>query len=122
MNFADYDHDGQATEFLLQTETSPCGHSMGLVVGVSGKEDRLRAFASAAHPGEPLLMDLRAWRTLLNSRGPTRVRIWACGDHASDTETELEVSATAGDIRVTAREYQCDEHFKRGKLISKKPL
>ena len=34
MNFADYDHDGRATEFYLQTEVAPCGKSVGVVIGL----------------------------------------------------------------------------------------
>ena len=122
MNLADYDHDGQATEFLLQMSSSPCGHREGVVVGVSRQMPRLHAFATAAHPDKPLVMDVRAWKALLHSAVPTRVVVWACGDHAADTETELEVSATSGAIRVRSREFQCDANDKRGKLISEKPL
>jgi len=122
MDLADYDHDGQATEFLLQTNSTPCGHRYGVVVGVSRQIPRLHAFGTAAHPKEPLVMDVRAWRALLHSQAPTRVVVWACGDHAADTETEMEVGATSGSIHVTSREYQCDDHDKRGKLISEKPL
>lgn len=86
MDFEDYDHDGQATEFLLQTESSPYGHRYGVVVGVSRQMPRLHAFGTAAHPKEPLVMDERAWTALLHSQGPARVVVWACGDHASDTE------------------------------------
>ena len=122
MNLADYDHDGQATEFLLQTSSSPCGHLYGVVVGVSRQVPHLHAFTTAAHPDRPLLMDVRAWKALLHSAGPARVVVWPCGDHAVDTETELEVSAASGAIRVTSREFQCDANDKRGKLISEKPL
>jgi len=122
MDLADYDHDGQANEFLLQTSSSPCGHRYGVVVGVSRQSPHLHAFSTAAQPDKPLLMDLRAWEALLHSAGPTRVVVWPCGDHAADTETEFEVSATSGAIRVTSREFQCDANDKRGKLISEKPL
>jgi len=121
MDFEDYDHDGQATEFLLQTESSPCGHRYGVVVGVSRQKPRLHAFETAAHPKEPLVMDERAWTALLHSQGPTRVVVWACGDHASDTETEFEVGAASGEIRVTVREFQCGSDDQRGKLTSEKP-
>lgn len=122
MNFGDYDHDGEATEFYLQTNAGPCGHTGGIVVGVSRNAPRLHAFATAAHPDEPLFMDEPAWKALLRSQGPARMVVWSCGDHASGTETELEVSVASGVIHVTSREYQCDEHDKRGKLISQKPL
>jgi hypothetical protein len=34
MYFGDYDHDGAATEFYLQTDAVPCGKSYGVVIGV----------------------------------------------------------------------------------------
>lgn len=44
MNFADYDHDGRATEFYLQTEVAPCGKSLGVVIGLSTYNSRLHVF------------------------------------------------------------------------------
>jgi hypothetical protein len=122
MQLGDYDHDGQSTEFLLQVSSSPCGHLYGVVVGVSRQMPRLHAFGTSANPDKPLVMDVRAWAALLHSRGPTRVVVVGCGDHASDKEIELEVSAVSGAIHVTRREYQCTENDKRGKLTSVGPF
>ena len=44
MRFGDYDHDGQATEFLLQVGTLPCGKKMSVAIGVSRQNPRLHAF------------------------------------------------------------------------------
>lgn len=122
MKLADYDHDGHATEFFLQTETPPCGKHIGVVVGVSEKTPRLHGFGTALRPDKPLLMSESAWTALVQSQGSARVVVWACGDHASDHETELELSATSGEIRVTNREFQCSEDDKREQLISEEPL
>jgi len=50
MNFADYDHDGQATEFFLQTESLPCGKRAGIVVGLSRINEHLHGFGSFRNP------------------------------------------------------------------------
>ncbi len=63
-------------------------------------------------------MDLRAWKALRDSLGPTRVVVWICGDHGGDRETEVELRSVSGEIRVTRREFQCDEQDHRGKLLS----
>jgi hypothetical protein len=41
LDFADYDHDGQATEFFIQTEPESCGHRNGIVIGVSKSNPHL---------------------------------------------------------------------------------
>jgi hypothetical protein len=116
MNFADYDRNGAATEFLLQVGTEPCAKHQFAAIGVA-TDGRLRALSSAAHPDAPLMMPLAAWQALLKSAGPTVVPTWSCGDHGSDSRTELVVSAVKGVIRVRSREYSCPAKGKREKLI-----
>src|ERR1035438_7729943 len=43
MHFADYEHNGLGSEFYLQTESLPCGKSVGVVIGVSRKNPRRQA-------------------------------------------------------------------------------
>ena len=90
MNLADYDHDGQAAEFFIQTETQACGHRNGIVVGVSKRNPRLSAFGTVLHPNIPLRLEPREWEALKNSAAPTRITDTGCGDHGSDTELELD--------------------------------
>lgn len=114
--FADYDRDGRATEFPLQIDAAPCGKRIMVVVGVSQVEPDLHVFHTAAHPEQPLLMQLDAWQALRDDELPTKVVDWYCDDHASPTETELELSAHAGVISAYEREYECIEGG-RGRLI-----
>ena len=116
MRFRDYDHDGRATEFLLQIGTLPCGKKMSVVVGVSRNNKRLHAFSSVGHPERPLVLQASHWESLLSAKGPLRVIHWRCGDHAADTEEEFELRAEKGRIYVTLREYECEEKG-RGRLI-----
>ena len=70
-------------------------------------EVRLHALASVARPDTPLIMPLGAWQALLRDRGPSAVATWRCGDHGSETRTELVVSASDGAIAVKSREFSC---------------
>lgn len=122
MHFGDYNHDGNPTAFFLQTGVEPCGKILGIVVGVTPTHPRLHAFGTALHPNEPLVMHRKEWEALLGSRGPTEVLDWPCGDHGSDTETDLELSATNEGIHAVRREFACTETGKRGRLLYEKHL
>jgi hypothetical protein len=116
MHLLDYDHDGRATEFFLQTDSFPCGKRAGIVIGVSKTNGRLHAFGSVKHPNKPLVLQLSEWEALLNSSGPTRVLDWACGDHGADVEVELELTATPRGIRVLEDQFECI-NFDRARLL-----
>ncbi len=107
MYFGDYDHDGQRSEFLLPTGTSPCGRQVGVVIGVSKSNPKLHAFGTALHPNQPLIADRRAWDALLTNPGPVKVTTWPCGEHGAETETELELQIVPQGIKATRREYAC---------------
>ena len=42
---------------------------------------------------------------------------WACGDHGSDTQDELELWADAKGIHAVRRTYACDDDLARGALV-----
>jgi hypothetical protein len=119
MRFGDYDHDGRATEFLLQVGTFPCGKKMCVAVGVSRHTPHLHVFSTVAHPERPLILQDWQWESLLRATGPIKVISWRCADHGSDTETELELSIKADGIHATNSEYQCDGEGSRGRLLNK---
>lgn len=107
MNFADYDRDGHATEFLLQVGTLPCAKLQFAAVGLGGASGKLHALTSAAHPERPLILPLDAWRALAKGPGPSRIDTLACGDHASETREEVIVTAAAGRITAKTRSFSC---------------
>jgi len=107
MKLADYDHDGNATEFLIQVGTLPCGKLQFAAVGVSMKEPHLHAFTPKGSQTAPLIMPLNAWQVLLKGGDPSTVPTWACGDHGSESRSELIVSAKNGDISAEDRESPC---------------
>ncbi|MEW6533959.1 MAG: hypothetical protein AB1473_24245 [Thermodesulfobacteriota bacterium] len=122
MRFEDYDHDGKATEFAFQVGTLPCGKKMNVVIGISDRNSRLHVFSSVERPDKPLILQASHWEALLKAKAPVKVVDWACGDHGSDTETELELSADEKGIHATKTEYQCKKNGTRGRLVSKEGL
>ncbi len=122
MNFGDYDHDGRASEFLLQVGTLPCGKRMSVVIGVSGKNGSIHVFTSAARPDRPLVLQAWQWEKLRRAKEAIRVVSWPCGDHGSDRETELELRAEEGTILTIRREFECTANDKRGKMIKEEPF
>ena len=116
MNFADYDRNGAASEFLLQVGTQPCGKHQFAAIGIAS-DGRLRALSSAAKPDAPLMMPLGAWQALAKGAGPSVVPTLTCGDHGSESRIELVVSAAKGSIWVKNLEYSCPAKGKREKLI-----
>jgi len=109
LSLTDDDHDGNATEFFLQTEAE-AGHRYGVVVGVSANNPHLHAFGTALHPDMPLVLKDMQWFEL-HRRGdmnvPVRVSDWKCPDRGATTDTELELEPTAKGISVIRREYAC---------------
>lgn len=122
MHFADYDHDGAATEFYLQTEAAPCGKSVGIVVGLSKTNPRLHAFGNTSGPASPLYLQKREWEALREATGPVDILDWACADHGADTETRLKLSWTRDGIYGVRQEYACSPDPRARRLLSEKPL
>ena len=118
MNFADYDHDGSAMEFYLTAETVSCGHTYGIVAGVSKRNPRLHVFGTASRPDKPLSLQREEWEALRDAKGPIEVMDWQCGDHGSEQETKLRISWTPAGIDGVRRHFSCPD----GKLISEEPL
>jgi hypothetical protein len=115
MALADYNHDGNATEFFLQTEAG-AAHRWGVVVGVSRRNPHLHAFGTALHPDRPLVLQPHEWEALRRNNGAVRVMDWKCPDHGATSDVELELAATPAGIRVTSRTFECTTKG-RGRLI-----
>ena len=107
MRLADYGRDGAATQFLVQVGTLPCGKQQFVAIGLTRGDRSLHALTSVSRPEKPLIMPEAAWQALLRGPGPTRVPTWACGDHGSESRSELVVAAKNGAIRVQERMYSC---------------
>lgn len=120
MRFADYDHDGRATEFALQIGNQPCGKLMCVVVGISRKNPRLHVFSSLKNPGKPLILRDSQWNALAKANeGMATVIDWRCGDHGSGNQEEVALSAQDGQISASRIWYKC-RLSKKGKPVRKK--
>lgn len=121
MQFADFDHDGEATEFFLQIGTAPCGKRMGIVVGLLRGHRGLSFLSTVHNPNEPLVMEKGAWQALRDATKPIRVTTWTCGDHGAETETELELSVGDRGVEALSREFECKDDGSRGRLLKEEP-
>lgn len=122
MQFADYDHDGSATEFYLQTDSAPCGKSIGVVIGISKANPRLHAFVTASEPSKVIYMQRREWEALRDASGPIDISDWECGDHGANTEIRLRLMWNQLGIDGGREEYTCDVDSAARRLIGRKPL
>jgi hypothetical protein len=123
MQLHDYDHDGNRTEFYLQTEAAPCGKSVGVVVGLSANNRRLHVFGTASNPSKPLYLQRREWQALHDaSSSPVNVADWSCGDHGADTQTEIRLQWSTLGIDGKRREYTCPLNHEERRLIKEDPL
>lgn len=119
MDFLDYDHDGRATEFMLQVDNFPCAKPMCVVIGISRKNPHLHVFGSAAFPNKPLVLQAHQWESLLEAKGPVTVIDWRCGDHGADVEIELELRIDNDGIHAMRIAYECTEDGARGRLLTR---
>jgi hypothetical protein len=122
MEPADYDKDGNASEFLVQVSAGPCGHTDYALFGVSKAQPKLHVFGTADHPGDMLVLAGSAWQALLTARGAAKVTAWPCGDHGSDVRQELLLSASAGQIRVRQRTWSCPDDGAPERLVAEATL
>ena len=122
MNFGDYNHDGEATEFLIQVGTLPCGKHQMIAVGISKAHRRLHVIASADNPHKPLILGAQEWDALLKSNGSTTVVEWPCEDHGSRNEVDVELHAIDGVIHGKRLTYSCPEKGSGKTFLESAPL
>jgi hypothetical protein len=106
LDFADYDRDGNATEFLLQVATLPCGKHQMVLVGVSRANPHLHAFTTVEKPDKPLVLGSWEWEALRKS-GRTTVIDWNCDDHGSNVEWQVELVADSIGLHAKHLKYSC---------------
>jgi hypothetical protein len=121
MVLGDYDHDGQALEFVLQTQASGCGMREAVLIGFDRHAGRLRALGTAEHPERPLVLEPETWDKL---RGAARIEAveTPCGDHGSELEEVLRVRADDQGLHAIRELYRCTEKMERAALDSREVL
>jgi hypothetical protein len=123
MAFRDFDHTGQATNFLLQVGAGPCGHTAWVAVGLSAGGSKLHLITSVENPRQPLVLPRDAWAALLESSNPPPIQTLGCGDHGSDKEANVELHERGGHISAQKLTYACvgPHNETPGELISRAP-
>lgn len=92
LKVADYDHDGMATEFVLQVSSGPCGHRPSILVGFDSRTKRLRAFASVEDPKSPFVLERPSdWEKVRQAPGRISLVQYGCGDHGTEVEETVTV-------------------------------
>lgn len=107
MKLADYDHDGQATEFVLRVGYEACGHAPALLVGLAANHPKLHAFGTAEAPAEPLLLENAAQWEQVKHALPATLTTLGCGDHGSDVERITRITRDAAGLHAATSETRC---------------
>ena len=105
MVLGDYNGDGIAAEFVLQTGAGPCGHAPSVLIGLDA-HGALHAMGSIGQTPGLVLSTPEQWERLRNGRGARLVQ-WACGDHGADEEETVVVRWVAGEPVGTFRSRRC---------------
>lgn len=121
MDLVDYDHDGQRSEFFLQTDTLPCGKRVGVVIGVSTSNPKLHVSGTVGRPSQALVLQRDIWEALSHAPGPIEVVDWPCGDHGSDIETTVILDYTRIGIDGVRKAFACPRQAGQ-QPISREPL
>jgi hypothetical protein len=109
MQFADYDHDGRATEFkVLIWNFAPCAEGrLAIIVGIDRKNTKLHAFSAAGSPATPMTLTSESWEEV-RSHVPTTVVESGCGNHGSTTEYSSSVWVDGHGLHIVNRQRNCD--------------
>jgi hypothetical protein len=122
MNVADYNHDGSASEFILQVGTLPCFHRQSILVGISPDKPRLHAFGTIKSPNKPLVLEPEAWEQLRKTPRHVRYISRKCGDHAAGEQTEFVLSIEPKGIRAFEETFECTANDKKEKRVERVEL
>jgi hypothetical protein len=107
MRIGDFNHDGQASEFLLQVGAQGCGRHLMVLVGVSKYNTHLHVFSSAEAPDVPLELDAPTWEAVRTSAKPIRALESRCDGQAGQVETQVRVEARHGIFHVQRATHPC---------------
>ena len=107
MRIADYNHDGRASEFLLQVGAAGCGRHVMVLVGISKFNMHLHVFASAGAPDEPLELDAQTWEAVRKSARPVHAVESSCEQQNGGVESLVTVDVRRGIFHAQRSERPC---------------
>lgn len=117
MDIEDFNHDGWASEFILQIGANSCFHRQSVLVGVTPDQPLLHAFGTVKSPKRPLIIEPAAWRLLKKNPHHARYVSLQCGDHAASEQVEIILSIEKNGIRAIQETFACKNDFKKGRLL-----
>jgi hypothetical protein len=125
MKLGDYDHDGRATELVLERGNDVCGFHRAIVAGVSRRRDELHVFATAGAPEVELDLPRAADWEKLRRALPGELVYIPCGFKGGwPTFEVIHVSRDAAGLHARHRRYACswvEGIPTRGKRIFDRP-
>lgn len=106
LDVGDYNHDGDATEFVVDLEHIACGHNSSAVVGVTRRNPHLHVL-EWTNGGEMRLPNGgHLWEAVRASARGERVS-WPCGDHGAPEAETLRWSPAPGGLRASTQVRSC---------------
>lgn len=116
MSVHDYDHDGQASEFILPIGGVGCVFHHYVAIGLSKQNPKLHVLGTAEHPDAPLRLSYSGWETL--KRGSGKYVESPCGNHGSEEQIEIALRTARDGIHGTTLTYACPREL--GRLVTRK--
>lgn len=121
MQLVDYDHDGKALEFLIQTDVQPGGKRFYVALGLNRATGKLDWLRSTDRPDRPLVLNWAAWQALAKGAQKIDIVRWDCGDHGSEVLETYRLSVKSGRINVHLRTFACADAGGIGDLTGEEP-
>jgi hypothetical protein len=113
MKIADYDHDGRATEFVLQVAAGPCWHRDAVLVGLERTNDALHVFVDDTSDPDPgaasdheITLEPSDWEKAKVALPRTFTRV-GCGDHGATEAEFLTLSRGPKGLRAKGHTRHC---------------
>lgn len=110
LDIGDYNHDGDASEFVLPGAHICCGHAVSLLVGVTRDDPRLHVLTWRGGGTMSLPNERDRWEAV-RARPRGEIVTWGCGDHASEQEERTRWWPGRGGLRAANSVRQCPEPF-----------
>jgi hypothetical protein len=121
MTVGDYDHDGRATELVIERRDDFCGDNDAVVVGVTRDRDELHVFATDDTPPVAISLSHATDWEAIRKRLPAELVYIPCGFKGGwPTFEMIQVSRDTRGLHARHRRYACD--WVRGSPVRGKRL
>jgi hypothetical protein len=122
LELADYDHDGRATEFVLQIDRMDSSIRPAVLVGLDAATRKLKVYGTVKRPASPLVLYYPELWHKLRATPAVRTVALHCGDHGGEFEEVLSLVATRTGLDATLEHYACLADGRRGQATGRDRL